>query len=140
MSTLFEMANSWLGVPFRWHGRDRKGCDCIGLIIGILYENKYLSQSSFNHINTIKYGTNLAKINQLEIMQLLTIYFTQTSRLDTSDLLLIRSKASPFHFIIHEREKKAKHNKIIHITQELGHVFQTNFNDSFNVIANFQLK
>lgn len=28
-------ARSWLGAPFRAQGRDRLGCDCIGLILGV---------------------------------------------------------------------------------------------------------
>jgi len=35
---LVRVARTWIGVPFRHQGRDRKGIDCIGLPIAILAE------------------------------------------------------------------------------------------------------
>lgn len=31
-------ASGWLGVPYRHQGRSRYGCDCAGLVVGVLAE------------------------------------------------------------------------------------------------------
>jgi hypothetical protein len=30
---------SWVGVPFKYRGKNRFGCDCAGLLVGLLEEN-----------------------------------------------------------------------------------------------------
>ena len=75
--TLFQMANDWLNVPFRFHGRDKNGCDCVGLVIGVLYENGLMSKQTFTALNKIKYGTNLAKITNSMLFEKLLPYFIE---------------------------------------------------------------
>ena len=38
MDKVIAQARQWLGVPFRHQGRSRKGCDCLGLLIGVAGE------------------------------------------------------------------------------------------------------
>ena len=139
MQTLFEMSLSWLNVPFRWHGRDKNGCDCIGLIIGVLYENNIIKQTDFERLDKITYGTNLSKIDIRLILQEMAHYFEEISDLECADLLLVALKNSPIHFVICERNEPTQQKKIIHISNEIGKVFETNFNQNFIIQKKFQL-
>ena len=33
-----NILQSWIGTPFRYRGYTKEGCDCVGLILGILQE------------------------------------------------------------------------------------------------------
>lgn len=35
---LYDRALSWVGIPFVHQGRNRHGCDCAGLVLGVLAE------------------------------------------------------------------------------------------------------
>ena len=133
------MSNSWLGVPFRWHGNTKYGCDCAGLIVGILYENDILSNEVLQKIKTISYGTNLSKIKREYIVECLLQFFHKTSQIEKADLLMIRTKNSPIHFVIYECNKLPEQAKIRHITQEVGYVFENDFDKDWQIIGMFRL-
>ncbi len=139
MNDLFKMAEKWLNVPFRWHGRDKNGCDCIGLIIGVLYENKIMSKQHYNRVNKILYGTNLSLINPNVLEKEILFFFKKVDKLEDADLLLIRCKNSPIHFAIYSQETDNNVGKIIHVTQENGKVFKTNFDAKLNIVSKFKL-
>lgn len=44
MDDVVAQARQWLGVPFRHQGRSRKGCDCLGLLIGVAAEQGLLAR------------------------------------------------------------------------------------------------
>ena len=136
---LFEMAEKWLNVPFRPHGRDKNGCDCIGLVIGILYENKIMSDEQFDRINSIRYGSNLSKINYNLIDEELIVFFEKVEKIQSADLLLIKCKNSPIHFAIYG-QKNNKTGQIIHVIQQNEKVCKTNFDTKLNVISKYKLR
>ena len=131
---LFELAKSWIGVKFRWHGYTRAGCDCVGLVAGILLENKIATDKDFQTFHNIKYGTNLQKVNQKVASMLLNNYFTQISKLEDGCLILSKTRNSPMHFMIYGIQNQQ--SSIIHTTAEIGAVFQQNcdYNKHSNTI------
>jgi len=140
MKSLFQMTEDWIGVPFRWHGRDRNGCDCIGLIIGVLHENKIMSDKDLCYFNNIKYGTNLSKINKSFMIKEINKFFKKTSSINEADLLIIDCKNSPIHFAINQcNTDENKKKQIIHVSQEIGKVFKTNLDPQLNIIQKFKL-
>ena len=38
LSKFIDIAKSWIGVPYRHRGLSRQGCDCTGLLFGVLRE------------------------------------------------------------------------------------------------------
>lgn len=139
MQTLFQMAEKWLNVPFRWHGKNKNGCDCVGLVIGILHENSIITDNKYKELNKIRYGTNLSKIDYNKILNEILLFFKKVDNIEKADLLLVKYKNSPIHFIIHEKNKNNKLEKIIHITQENGKVFKTNFDKNIAIVEKFEL-
>jgi len=138
MKTLFNLAEKWLNVDFRWHGFNRFGCDCFGLIVGILYENHIADDKFLKKFQQYKYGTNLEKVNFKQIIVDINNYFKTTENLIDCDVFIIKCKNSPIHFVIYEKNKQ--NGRIIHITQSVGKVFMTNFNKDLNIIKMFKLK
>ena len=134
--TLFQMANEWLNVPFRFHGRDKNGCDCVGFVIGVLYENGLMSKQTFTALNKIKYGTNLSKITNSMLFEKLLPYFTPTNIMAKTDLIVIKTRNSPIHFAIYNH----KTDEIIHTTNEFGKVVKTTFDKNLSITAKFTLK
>ena len=125
--TLFEMSQNWINNAFRFRGYTHKGCDCCGLIIGVLYENDILDDDFIKKYKQIKFGTNLSKITNDVVLDNILLYFDRTDDILKSDLLLIQTKNSPIHFMIYEKGKKKNEARIIHTTKEIGRVFVANF-------------
>lgn len=121
---LFELAKSWIGVKFRWHGYTRAGCDCVGLVAGILLENKIAKEEDLKTLHNIKYGTNLELVNKQVATALLNKYFTEITQLENGCLILAKTRNSPMHFMIYGIENQQ--SSIIHTTAEIGAVFQQN--------------
>jgi len=140
MYHLFEFSKNWINTPFRFHGYSKNGCDCIGLIVGVLYENMVLNDVFLKKFNTIKYGNNLSKIKQNDMLELILNYFNEVKEIKEADLLLTKCKNSPIHFIIYEKGKLKENAKIIHTTQEAGRVFISNFDENIEIIKMFCLK
>lgn len=46
-SHIVQEARSWIGVPFRHHGRSRAGVDCVGLLVVVYEATIGLSQGDF---------------------------------------------------------------------------------------------
>ena len=58
---MINIAKNWIGTPFVVGGYTKYGCDCIGLIIGILNEccidikpYEYLEFGNYNHLDLDK--------------------------------------------------------------------------------------
>ena len=94
------MSKSWLNVPFRWHGYTRFGCDCVGLVVGVLHENNIIDDIFIEKFKCVKYGTNLSKIDKIEMIDYILLFFDQIYDIEMADLLLVSTKYSPIHFVI----------------------------------------
>ena len=126
-ATLFEMANDWINTPFRFRGFTKNGCDCCGLIVGILYENKIIDKTFIEKYKNIKFGSNLLKLNYSTIIGgNIMEYFDKTENIKATDLILTNTKNSPIHFIIYEKGKELNEARIIHTTRNKGRVFISN--------------
>ena len=131
------MAEDWLGVPFRMHGRDKSGCDCIGLIIGILHENNIISNDDFIRLNKIRYGTNLSKITDDVLHKEILRFFRPTQFLNKADILIMKTKNSPLHFAIHRYNIQNNGNEIIHASNEVKMVCKINLDNQLYTISEF---
>ena len=138
--SLFVLSKKWLNISFRVHGLNRTGCDCIGLVIGVLYENGILNNTNVEKYKKIKYGNNLLKIDKEQMLNEILQYFNEVQDITRSDLLIVKCKNSPIHFIIYEKGRIPEKAKIIHVTKEVGHVFMSNFDKNLEIIGMFCLK
>ena len=126
---LYCEAEKWLGVPFRWHGRTKGGCDCIGLIVGILCENGVITQKDLSQHEIYKYGHNLSRISEKYVDCMMMKYFNKYEGKELKNGLVFRMKDhnAPYHFAIYGD------GKIIHTTSEVGCVFMANFDDNLRL-------
>lgn len=120
---LYSAAEKWLGVPFRWHGHTKGGCDCIGLIVGILCENGVMTQKDIVQHEMCKYGHNLSRISEKYVDCMMMKYFNRFDGTKLKNGLVFRMKDynAPYHFAIYGE------GQIIHTTSEVGCVFRANF-------------
>ena len=113
---LYSAAEKWLGVPFRWHGYTKGGCDCIGLIVGILCENGVMTQEDIAQHEICKYGHNVSRISEKYVDCMMLKYFNKYERKELKNGLVFRMKDynAPYHFAIYGD------GQIIHTTSEVG--------------------
>ena len=123
---LYHEAEKWLGVPFRWHGHTKGGCDCIGLIVGILHENGVMTQEDLAQHEICKYGHNVSRISEQYVSNMMLKYFNKYEGNELKNGLVFRMKDynALYHFAIYGNRQ------IIHTTSEVGCVFQANFDDN----------
>lgn len=123
---LYSAAKKWLGVPFRWHGYSKNGCDCIGLIVGILHENGVMTQEDVAKHEICKYGHNVSRIGEQYVNHIMLKYFNKYEGEELKNGLVFRMKDynAPYHFAIYGDRQ------IIHTTSEVGCVFRANFDDN----------
>ena len=138
--SLFELSRSWVNVPFRWHGYTKLGVDCIGLVVGVLYENNIISDNFLQKFKRYRYGNNLEKVDFNKMFRDLFQYFIEVNEEQSADLLLTKCKNSPIHFIIFEKGKEQRNASIIHVNQQVNNVFLTKFDKNLKIIKLFQLK
>ena len=123
---LYSAAEKWLGVPFRWHGYTKGGCDCIGLIVGILCENGVIDLKDLSMHECCKYGHNVSRIDEQHVNHMMLKYFNKYEGEWLKNGLVFRMKDynAPYHFAIYGD------GQIIHATSEVGCVFRANFDDN----------
>ena len=123
---LYSAAEQWLGVPFRWHGHTKSGCDCIGLIVGILCENGVITQEDIVRHEICKYGHNVSRISEKYVDCMMMKYFNRYEGKELKNGLVFRMKDynAPYHFAIYGD------GQIIHATSAVGCVFRANFDDN----------
>ncbi len=123
---LYSAAEKWLGVPFRWHGHTNGGCDCIGLIVGILCENGVIDLKDLSMHECCKYGHNVSRIDEQHVNHMMLKYFNKYEGEWLKNGIVFRMKDynAPYHFAIYGD------GQIIHATSEVGCVFRANFDDN----------
>ena len=126
---LYFAAEKWLGVPFRWHGYSKSGCDCIGLIVGILHEKNVITFEDFALFERCRYGHNVSRISEQYVNCMIMKYFNKYEGKKLKDGLVFRMKDynAPYHFAIYGD------GQIIHTTSEIGCVFRSNFDDNLRL-------
>lgn len=126
---LYSAAEKWLGVPFRWHGHTNDGCDCIGLIVGILCENGVMTQEDLAQHEICKYGHNVSRIGEQYVNHIMLKFFNKYEGKELKNGLVLRMKDynAPYHFAIYGD------GQIIHATSEVGCVFRANFDDNLRL-------
>ena len=122
---LYSAAEKWLGVPFRWHGHTKGGCDCIGLIVGILHEKRVITWEDLSLYEIYKYGHNVSRISEQYVNHMMLKYFNKYEGDGLKNGLVFRMKDhnAPYHFAIYGD------SQIIHTTSEVGCVFRANFDN-----------
>ena len=89
---LYCAAEKWLGVPFRWHGHTKGGCDCIGLIVGILHEKRVITWEDLSLYEIYKYGHNVSRISELYVNHMMLKYFNRFDGTKLKNGLVFRMK------------------------------------------------
>lgn len=119
---------SWVGVPFRYRGCDRRGCDCAGLILGILKEaGEDLGDLASDYSNHKVSNSNY--IDGQKIINALDKRFcrTSTERVTRGDIVLLRSgSGAVFHLGVISRTEPLY---ILHASGKMGRVVESIIND-----------
>lgn len=92
-----DAAEEWLGVPFKWQGRVRAGCDCKGLVAGVAGE---LGRPEAESIEALAGGYQ-AKVPVGELRDGLARLLDRVSDRQPGDVLLLKVGGKPQHLAIH---------------------------------------
>lgn len=85
-------ASAYVGIPYRFAGRDRSGCDCWGLVRLVLAERFGIVLDSYDYIS----GTAEALAGAvLEALPLAPVDRVETPR--EGDLAILRMRGQPCH-------------------------------------------
>ncbi|MEN9782581.1 MAG: hypothetical protein RL208_734 [Pseudomonadota bacterium] len=110
----------WQGVRFRYRGYNKNGCDCIGLIVGVLTEMNVMKTADINDFNNIRYPVHLKNYNHAVSMKsMIDKFFVRNDFIDleslqNGDVLYMRTKNGQYHFAIFYEQM------FIHTTLEVG--------------------
>lgn len=89
-------AENWLGVPFKWQGRVKAGCDCKGLIAGVA---KACGRPEAESIEALAGGYGL-KVPVAQLKGGLGRLFDRVSDRRPGDVLLLKEHGKPQHLAI----------------------------------------
>jgi hypothetical protein len=112
----------WQGVRFRYRGYNKNGCDCIGLIVGVLIEMNVMQLADINDFNNIRYPVHLKNYNHaLSMKHMIDKFFVRNvfvdlANLENGDVVYMRTKNGQYHFAIFYE------GMFIHTTLEVGNV------------------
>lgn len=82
-----ELAKQWVGVPYLHRGCTRKGCDCSGLIVGILKEMGFLEKFK---MPVYPMDWNLHSTNPNYLQEYLGQYCYQVEQPEVGDLVVFK--------------------------------------------------
>lgn len=89
-------AEEWLGVPFCWQGRVRKGCDCKGLVVGVARELGRVEADSLQALA----GDYQHKVDSKRLQAGLADLFDRATEILPGDVLLLNVGGKPQHLAI----------------------------------------
>lgn len=97
-------AKTWIDVPFKFKGKTKKGCDCAGLIYGIV--------SHINKTHVIlkcfeEYGNNFSVVEMLIEKHVNKFQAQNTPKY--GNVIIFQMEATHFHFGILVKEDKFIH-------------------------------
>lgn len=132
---MVNIARQWIGTPFLSGGITKYGCDCMGLIIGVLKERgvninpqEYFELGQYNHLN-----------NQF-VIESISKYCHKIEKIDlhAGDIANISGPTNTAHFAIISGLEPFS---IIHAHQSVGKVVEVSCNALFNkkVLYGFRL-
>lgn len=101
-------AEKWVGVPFRWQGAVRAGCDCKGLCAGIARE---LGRPEADSVEALA-GDYAGKVDVRRLKAGLARLFDQVTERQPGDLLLLKMGGAAQHLAICA-PKDGKPNRVI---------------------------
>ena len=115
---IIKEAQKWTNTPFKFKGKTIKGCDCGGLIYGVIYninsKHKFLDYFE-------AYGNNFIVIEEIINKNLENLNLKSISA-SIGDVLLFKLDKNYFHFGIMLQE-----NKFIHACVTKNKVILTDF-------------
>jgi cell wall-associated NlpC family hydrolase len=116
---MINIAKDWINTPFVVGGYTKYGCDCIGLIIGVLNQSglkikpdEYFEMGNYNHLN-------LDKV--VDIVEKYCIKISHDS-VEIGDIIMFSSYKNTAHFAI---VSNLSPFSIIHAHQNVGKVVET---------------
>jgi cell wall-associated NlpC family hydrolase len=119
-----EILNSWLGVKFTLQGRTKeKGCDCIGLVLGVAHEIDHLSKLYGYAAYEIEQPQYTFHSNPNQIKNALDEHFYPSK--DGEIIFLNYGKYKHLGILTHD------HQRIVHSHFRIGKVISNEFNDFF---------
>lgn len=86
---IVEIARSWIGTPFYHKGRSKKiGCDCIGLILGVMTELGVEIKKEFSYRKII--SSNI-------LVENLSKYLKEKDNISAGDIAVFYMNSYPSH-------------------------------------------
>lgn len=89
-------AETWLGVPFKWQGQVRAGCDCKGLVAGVAAECERPEAQSL-HALCADYGL---KVDSNRLLKGMAELFDRANDIQAGDVLVLKVAGKPQHLAI----------------------------------------
>lgn len=89
-------AENWIGVPFKWQGRVKAGCDCKGLVAGVAHA---IGRAEADSIEALA-GDYSHKVPVAELQAGLSRLFDRANEIMAGDVLLLLVGGKPQHLAI----------------------------------------
>lgn len=89
-------AENWIGVPFKWQGRVKAGCDCKGLIAGVAS----VCGRTEGETLQARAGDYGALVDAQRLLSGLAEIFDQVTDIGPGDILVLRIGGKPQHLAI----------------------------------------
>lgn len=120
---LAETAKSWIGTPWQWCAREKgKGCDCAGLVLGVLKECGLCDWRPANYSEDFSLEQLLSPLNRLcwRVWHEPGPGSNREVILRPGDILLFTIKKRPQHLGI-----ATDHDRFVHAYQTAGKVVES---------------
>lgn len=89
-------AENWIGVPFKWQGRVKAGCDCKGLIAGVAAACDRKEGESLQAMA----GDYGHKVDTQRLLSGLKVLFDRATEIQPGDVLVLNVAGKPQHLAI----------------------------------------
>lgn len=110
-------AEGWIGVPFKWQGRVRAGCDCKGLVAGVA---RACGRTEGDSLHALA-GDYRFKVDTARLLAGLADLFNRAAEIAPGDVLLLKVDGKPQHLAI-AAPTEGKPTRAIQAAHDLGKV------------------